>query len=73
MARVGSSLASNLVAHRGQTQSALEQNLRGHRTLFAQKTQEQVFSPDMPVLEAVRFLVRVMQDAFGFGSQRQLD
>src|SRR6266404_5500822 len=73
MTRVGSGLASDLVPHRRQTQSALEQDLCGHRALFAQKTQQQMFSPNVPVLQAVGFFMRVMKNPLGFWSQWQLD
>ena len=53
LARVGPGLASNLITHSRQTQSTFEQDLRGHRTLFAQKAQQQMFGSDVAVLQAI--------------------
>src|ERR1041385_8668367 len=73
LTRICATLPGNLVTHRRQTQSALKQNLRGHRTLLTEQTQQQVFGADVPVLQPVRFFVRIMKDALGLRRQRQFD
>ena len=71
--RVGATLSRNLIAHRSQTQSALEQNLRGHRALFAQQSQQQMLGADVPMLKPIRFVMREMKNALGLGRQRQFN
>src|SRR5205085_1385672 len=72
-ARVVARLSRDLLAHCVQTQAALVENLGGHRALFAKESEQEVFRPDVSVLEAVALLVRVCENAFRFGRERQFD
>ena len=46
---------------------------RGHRPLFAKDPEQQVLGADVVVEEAVRFFSGELQDALGFGAERNLD
>ena len=72
-ARVVARLSRDLLAHCVQTQAALVENLGGHRALFAKESEQEVFRPDVSVLEAVALLVRVCENAFGLRRERQFD
>src|SRR5207237_385032 len=52
MTRVGAALSRNLIPHGGESQSALKQNLRRHRTLFTQESQEQMLCADVAMLQS---------------------
>src|SRR5215813_5221386 len=57
MARVRATLTRDFISHGGKPQPTLKENLRGHRSLFAQQHEQQMLSADVAMLQAIRFFV----------------
>src|SRR5437764_7031574 len=57
MPRVGAALSRNLVANSSEPQSSLKQDLRRHRTLFTQKSQQQMLGANVTMLQTIGFFV----------------
>ena len=65
--------AGDLFAHGVQAQSAFVENLGGHRTLFAQESEQKMLGADVAVLETVALFVREGEHALGLWRKRQFD
>jgi len=57
MTGVGAALSRNLIPYGGESQAALKQNLRRHRTLFTQKSQQQMLGANVTMLQTIGFFV----------------
>ena len=63
----------DVFAHLVEAHAFFHQDGRGHRALLAEDAQQQVLGADVIVEETVGFFGGVLQNAFGFGAEGNLD
>ena len=63
----------DVFSHLVQAHPFFHQDGRGHRALFAQDAEQQVFGADVVVKQPIGFFRGVLQHALGFGAEGNLD